>query len=162
MADTVEEQLVAYLKDAHALEKMSLAMTDAAAKASRDDELRRLFEHHHEETEEHERLIRQRLEAHGEGPSALKDIGGRITAAIKGLESMLPDDSPGRIARDGFVQEETEIASYELLRRVAHLAGDEETADVATRILENERQTADRIAGTFDRAAQLSLQRAIA
>ncbi len=42
MARTPQEQLRAYLKDAHALEQMSL-ITQAAAKASKDPELRRLF-----------------------------------------------------------------------------------------------------------------------
>ena len=61
MAESIQEQLVTYLKDAHALEQMSLQMTQAAAKATDDPQLHDLFEHHHEETQEHERLIRQRL-----------------------------------------------------------------------------------------------------
>jgi len=55
------------------------------------------------------------------------------------------------------VQEHTEIASYELLERVATQAGDSETADVARRIRDNERETAEKLAGMWDRAAQLSL-----
>jgi ferritin-like metal-binding protein YciE len=160
MAETAQDQLVAYLKDAHAMEELSLKMTEAAAKAANDPEMRQLFEHHHQETEEHERLIRSRLEAHGEGTSTMKDMGARMGALTKGITSMVPDDTPGRLARDGFVQEETEIASYELLRRVAELAGDSETASVATRILQNEQQTAQKIAGMWDRAARLSLQAA--
>ena len=157
MAKTPQEQLRAYLKDAHALEQMSLQMTQAAAKASKDSELRRLFEHHHEETQEHERLIRQRIEAHGDSTSTIKDIGARVAAMAKGVAATLPPDTPGRLVRDGYVQEHTEIASYELLERVATQAGDTETADVARRIRENERETAEKLAGTWDRAAQLSL-----
>jgi hypothetical protein len=61
-----------YLKDAHALEQTSLQMTDAAAKAADDPQLRELFEHHHEETQEHERLVRahrgsRREYVHAEG-----------------------------------------------------------------------------------------------
>ena len=157
MAKTPQEQLRAYLKDAHALEQMSLQMTQAAAKASKDPELRQLFEHHHEETQEHERLIRQRIEAHGDSTSTIKDIGARVAAMAKGMAASLPPDTPGRLVRDGYVQEHTEIASYELLERVATQAGDRETADVARRIRENERETAEKLAGTWDRAAQLSL-----
>jgi ferritin-like metal-binding protein YciE len=160
MAETAEDQLVAYLKDAHALEQMSLKMTEKAAKQSPDEEMRRIFAHHHEETENHERMIRERIEAHGESPSMIKDMSARMAALGKGLSAALPEDTPGRLARDGYVQEETEIASYELLRRVAQRAGDIQTMDVATQILENERQTADRIAGTFDRAVELSLKEA--
>lgn len=160
MADKTHAQLLAYLKDAHALEQMSLTMTAAAAKAAKDPTLRALFQRHHEETQEHERLIRERIEAHGEKTSTLKDVGGRVTALAKGVAAMVPSDTPGRLARDGYVQEHTEIASYELLRRVAERAGDLHTAEVAQRILENERQTAEKIAGNWDLAADLSLQAA--
>jgi ferritin-like metal-binding protein YciE len=119
-----------------------------------------LFRHHHEETEEHERLIRARIEARGQSPSKPKDIGGRIAAMAKGAEASGPSDSPGRLARDGYVQEHTEVAAYELLCRVADRAGDTETADVARRILENERETAEKIAGTWDKAVDLSLREA--
>jgi ferritin-like metal-binding protein YciE len=160
MAETIEDQLVTYLKDAHALEQMSLQMTQTAAKATDDPQLHELFEHHHQETEEHERLIRERIEAHGESTSKLKDLGGRFAAMSKGMESMLPSDAPGRLARDGYVQEHTEIAAYELLCRVADRAGDTQTADVARRILENERETAEKIAATWGHATDLALREA--
>jgi ferritin-like metal-binding protein YciE len=160
MAQTTQEQLVSYLKDAHALEQMSLQMTQAASKASKDPELRQLFEHHHEETQEHERLIRERIEALGASTSTLKDVGARVTAMAKGMTATVASDTPGRLARDGYVQEHTEIAAYELLARVAQRAGDPQTAEVAQRILANERETANKIAGTWDHAAELSLQAA--
>lgn len=160
MAETIEQQLTSYLKDAHALEQMSLRMTDAAAKATDDPQLRELFEHHHQETGEHERLIRERIEAHGESTSKLKDLGGRFAAMGKGVGAMAASDSPGRLARDGYVREHTEVAAYELLSRAADWAGDAETAAVARRILENERQTAEKIASTWDRATDLWLREA--
>ena len=158
MAESIQDQLIAYLKDAHALEQMSLQMTEAAAKAADDQQL--LFEHHHDETQEHERLVRERIEAHGESTSTLKDIGAKVAAIGKGLTGMAPSDTPGRLARDGYVQEHTEVAAYELLRRVAERAGDAETAEVGRRILENERQTAEKIAGMWDHAVDLSLREA--
>jgi ferritin-like metal-binding protein YciE len=36
MAETIEDRLVTYLRDAHALEQMSLQMTETAAKATDD------------------------------------------------------------------------------------------------------------------------------
>jgi ferritin-like metal-binding protein YciE len=114
----------------------------------------------HDETQEHERLIRERIEAHGESTSKAKDIGGRFAAMAKGAAAMAPADTPGRLARDGYVQEHTEIAAYELLCRVAERAGDTQTAEVGRRILENERQTAEKIAGTWDHATELALREA--
>jgi ferritin-like metal-binding protein YciE len=162
MARTTEEQLRTYLKDAHALEQMSLQMTKAAAKAAGDPQLRQLFEQHHAETQDHERLVRERIAAHGESTSTIKDLGAKLAALAKGVAATLPADTPGRVVRDGYVQEHTEIAAYELLQRVATRAGDNETADIARRILENERQTAEKLAATWDRAAELSLTAATA
>jgi ferritin-like metal-binding protein YciE len=162
MADSPQDYVKKQLKNAHSLEQMSLQMTQAAAKAADDPALRQLFDHHHQETEEHERLIRERLEAHGESPSMIQDVGARVAAIAKGTSAMLPDDTPGRLVRDGYVQEQTEIASYELLRRVADRAGDTQTAQVASRILQDERHTADELAANFDHAAELSLRAAVA
>jgi ferritin-like metal-binding protein YciE len=81
-----------------------------------------------------------------------------MASMAKGMAATVPADTPGRLVRDGYVQEHTEVASYELLERVATQAGDTETADVARRIRDNERETADKLAGTWDRAAQLSLR----
>lgn len=84
MAESIQQQLVRYLKDAHGLEQLSLQMTEAAAKATDDPQLHDIFEHHHQETQEHEQLIRERIEAHGESTSALKDLSGRFVAIGKG------------------------------------------------------------------------------
>jgi ferritin-like metal-binding protein YciE len=157
MAKSTQEKLVSYLKDTHALEQMSLQMTQAAAKATKDPQMHQLFQHHHEETKEHERLIRQRIEAHGEAVSKAKGVGGRVAALAKGAGAMVASDTPGRLARDGYVQEHTEIAAYELLCRVAEGAGDTETVAVGQQILENERQTAEKIADSWDHAVELSL-----
>jgi ferritin-like metal-binding protein YciE len=67
-------------------------------------------------------------------------------------------ESPGRNARDGFATEHLEIASYELLRRVAEKAGDEETARVAQDIIAEEQKMADLIADNWDTFAELSLK----
>jgi ferritin-like metal-binding protein YciE len=158
--DKMRDQMVAYLKDAHALEQMSLTMTATSAKAAKDPVLRAVFEHHHEETQQHERLVRERIEAYGEKTSTIKDVGARVAALAKGAAAMVPGDTAGRLARDGYVQEHTEIASYELLRRVADRVGDRETADVAERILANERETAEKLSATWDHAADLSLRAA--
>jgi ferritin-like metal-binding protein YciE len=78
----------------------------------------------------------------------------------KGVEAAGPSDSDGRLVRDGYVQEQTEIAAYELLCRVAERSGDTQTAEVSRRILDNERQTADKLRGTRDHATDLALREA--
>ena len=51
-----------------------------------------------------------------------------------------------------------EIASYELLSRIAQKAGDEETSSAAREIIEEERAMARLIEQNWDKFAELSLQ----
>jgi ferritin-like metal-binding protein YciE len=66
-------------------------------------------------------------------------------------------EQPGRDARDGYVTEHVEIATYELLERMARHAGDMDTAQVARENLADEERMARIIAGSWDKVAQLSL-----
>ena len=68
------------------------------------------------------------------------------------------DASTGRSARDAYTTEHLEIASYELLRRVAERAGDEETAAACREIREQERAMANYIEENWDVFAELSLR----
>ena len=71
---------------------------------------------------------------------------------------MIRGESAGRNARDAYATEHLEIASYELLRRVAERAGDEETARACVDILEQERAMATYIEQNWDRFAEQSLR----
>jgi ferritin-like metal-binding protein YciE len=54
-----------------------------------------------------------------------------------------------------------ETGAYELLTRVARRAGDEETAAVAERILAEDRAAVERVASTWDTAAELALRETV-
>ena len=58
-------------------------------------------------------------------------------------------DTPGKLAAHAYSYEHLEIASYELLARVAGFAGDTDTVAVAERILADEQRMADRLEGTL-------------
>src|SRR5207248_8411986 len=60
-------------------------------------------------------------------------------------------DTPGKLVAHAYSYEHLELGGYELLRRVAERASDEETADVARRIAAEEEQMAGRLAANFDR-----------
>ena len=83
---------------------------------------------------------------------------GILQALAKMPLDMVRGEKAGRNARDGFATEHMEIASYELLRRIAEKAGDEETARVASEIIGEEKKMADVIAGNWDKFAELSLK----
>jgi ferritin-like metal-binding protein YciE len=102
--------------------------------------------------------MRERLEAHGESPSMVREAGGVLGALMKSVVDMTRGEKAGRNARDGYATEAMEIASYELLERVARKAGDEETAEAARLNRADEEQMAKEIRQNWDKFAELSLQ----
>jgi hypothetical protein len=70
----IQEQLVKYLTDAHSIEVQALVQMKAAPRMAGTEELARMYEQHERETEDHKRLIEERLEAHGTSPSKIKDV----------------------------------------------------------------------------------------
>ncbi len=157
MADTLDEQLIKYLTDAHSIEEQALPQMKAAPNIAKDEGIAQIFRDHHEETERQEQAVRERLEAHGASPSRLKDAVMKAGGAGFALFAKSQPDSTGKLVTHALSYEHLELASYELLTRVAERAGDTETAEVARRIREEERSMADRLEASFDAAVDASL-----
>ena len=155
---TLDEQLTKYLTDAHSIEEQALVQMRAAPDMARDPQLEQIFRQHLDETERQEELIRQRLEAHDAKPSKLKETVMKAGGAAFGLFAESQPDTPGKLTAHAFSYENLELASYELLARVAERAGDSETAEVARRIRDEESAMAGRLAESFDRAVDASLR----
>ena len=156
--DKLKEKLVEYVEDAHAMEQSVSTMLESMISTTDDPEIRSMLEHHKQETEEHERRLRERLDALGAGTSTRKQAQTIATALMKGVGDMARTDKPGKNARDGFVTEHMEIAAYELLERLAKKAGDPETAEVARQNREEDEAMADRLAEHWDTFAEASLR----
>jgi ferritin-like metal-binding protein YciE len=154
----LQSQLIKYLTDAHSIERQALVQMKAAPGMAGDPEIAAAFEQHRTETEEHERLVDERLSALDASPSKVKDIAGAVTGMGFGLFAKLQPDTPGKLVAHAFSYEHMELAAYDMLARVADRAGDAETAEVARRIEEQERAMAERVAGLFDRAVETSLR----
>ncbi len=151
------EQVTKYLADAHAVEGQALELLGKAEAIAGDSALASLYTRHRAETEEHQRLVRERLDALGAEPSLVKDLAMRAGALNWGAFFQAQPDTPGKLAAFAFAFEHLEIGGYEQLRHVAERAGDGETAALVLGILENERATAVRIAERFDEAVGSSL-----
>lgn len=151
-----DAKLGAYLADAHAIEQQALQLLRAAPKLLVDDELKQDFANHLRETEEHERLVRGRLEARGEEPSTAKDAALRVGGMQVGAFFAAQPDTNAKLSGFAFAFEHLEIAAYELLERVARRAGDDATAATARRILGEERAAAEKLAASWDLAASPS------
>jgi ferritin-like metal-binding protein YciE len=154
----IDEQLTKYLTDAHSIEEQALVQMRMAPRIAGDPELAQIFRDHIAETEDHERRIRERLQAHAASPSTVKGIVMKAGGIGFALFAKSQPDTPGKLVAHAYSYEHLELASYELLARVADRAGDNETAEAARAIREQERAMSDRLAGTFDRAAEASLR----
>jgi ferritin-like metal-binding protein YciE len=156
----LKEQLVKHIGEAHAMEQNVIRMLDSMIATTEDPEIVAALRLHRVESEEHRDRMAKRLEAHGESPSVVKDVGGIMGALMKGVVDIARGEKAGRNARDGYATEHMEIASYELLERVARKAGDEETAEAAAQNRADEERMAKLIEDRWDRFAELSLEEA--
>lgn len=157
--DTLEDQLTKYLTDLHSIEQQALVQMKLAPRIAGDREIAQAFEAHLPETQEHERLVVERLEAHGESPSRLKDFAGTITGAGFGAFAAANPDTPGKLVAHAFSYEHMEEAGYRVLGLLAERVGDQDTAAVAQRIGGQERGMAERLERLFDRAADAALHK---
>jgi ferritin-like metal-binding protein YciE len=155
---TVNEELVKHIDEAHAMEQNVLRMLDGMISTTDDPDILRELEHHKIETEGHADRMKARLEAHGATPSMVKQAGGILGALAKMPLDMIRGEKAGRNARDGFATEHMEIASYELLKRVAQRANDDETVAACDEIIAQEKAFAETIAANWDKFADLSLR----
>ncbi len=152
-----DEQLVKYLADVHSIELQALAQLRAAPRIAGDERLSRAFEEHLVETEDQERRVRERLEALGGKPSKLKDAAGAAGGWAMVAFAASQPDTPGKLAMHAYSYEHMELAAYELLKRLAERAGDEETARMAAAIATEEARMAERLEQSFDAAVEASL-----
>ena len=161
-AEDVEKDLVKYLRDAHALEAQALQLLETGPQLAGLEALAEVFREHLEQTREHQRLVDERLAAHGARPSRFQAGALRAGALNLGTFFKAQPDTPAKLAGFAYAFEALEVGAYELLTRVAQRAGDEVTAGVAKRILADERAAAERVAGTWDAAAEAGLETTVA
>ncbi|MEA2303851.1 MAG: hypothetical protein QOH43_1131 [Solirubrobacteraceae bacterium] len=154
---SLQEKLGDYVEDALAMEQGVLRMLDEMIGQIDDGQIRGEFERHREETTRHEQRLRERLDAMGRGSSTVKELGGVVTALLKGMADIPKTDKPKRFARDAYATEHMEIAAYELLERFARRAGDEATVVVARDNRADEEAMARRIGERWDRFVDLTI-----
>src|ERR687890_1718697 len=156
--DKLQQKLADYVEDAHAMEQNDLQMLDSIISTTDDPEVREMVQGHKRETEEHERRLRQRLDAMGRGTSTRKQAQAVGAALLKGVGDVARGDKAGKNARDGYTAEHMEIAAYQLLESLAKRAGDTETAEIARQNRSDEEHMARRIDQSWDRTLDLTLE----
>jgi ferritin-like metal-binding protein YciE len=156
--DALQQKLIDYIEDAHAMEQSVSRMLDSMMSTTDDPEITEMLRHHKEETERHEQRLRERLDALGAGTSTRKQAQTIATALMKGAADQVRGDQAGKNARDGYVSEHMEIAAYQLLERLAERAGDTETAEIARQNRADDEEMARRIDQSWGRTLELTLQ----
>ena len=154
---SINDQLVKHIDEAIAMEENVKRMLDGMIQTSDDPQVIDLLEHHKLETEQHSQRLRRRLTAHGASPSLVREATGIVGALAKLPLDLVRGEKAGRNARDGYATEHMEIAAYQLLERIAKLAGDEETAEVARQNRVEEEAMARKLDEHWDHFAELSL-----
>ena len=156
--NSLQDQLIKYLTDVHAIEQQALAQLRGAPKLADDAALSDAFARHLTETEQHERLVRERLEQLGASPATVKDLAGALTGKGFAAFAAAQPDTPGKLVAHAFSYEHMEQATYELLALLAKRMEDRRTAELAERIGAQEREMGMRLEGLFDRAVEASLR----
>jgi ferritin-like metal-binding protein YciE len=158
MARDIGEQLTKYLTDAHSIEVQALAQLKTAPDLAGAPALAEAFRAHLAETEGHERRTRELLERRDARPSKVKDavmgVGGKGFL----LFARLQPDTPGKLFAHALSYEGLEFASYELLRRVALRAGDEDVVQAARTIAGEERAMMETLDANVDAAVTAALE----
>ena len=154
-----DDKLVNYIQDAYAMEHAGIETLQRHAEQAKDfPNLQDKIVEHLAQTREHRDRLGQCLKSHGQEPSGVKTtISTWAGAAVGALSGMRPD-LMAMNARDEYVNEHFEIASYALLMAMARAYGDEQTVDAARRNLQDEVAMSDWLAAHIAEIGLLSLQ----
>jgi len=157
-ADTeLQAKLIEHLQDAHAMEQGVLRSLDALIATSFSRVIIEALKQHKMQTEQHAERLRSRLEELGHHASGVEDLQTVGAALIKGVGDQMRSDKPFKNARDAYMTEYMEVATYEMLERMATLLGDTQTAQIAQLNRSDELWMAEQIAANWDRFVDLTL-----
>lgn len=136
-----------YLEDAIAAEKSFETQLEGFAKEAALPEVQSMFEQHATETRMQYEMLTSRLEALGGSTSTIKSFLAHLFNWAPKV-AQAGHEAEERTTQDlmmAFAVENAEVAMYEALFVAAETAGDTETAALARRIQEQERETADKV-----------------
>ena len=155
--DKLQQKLVDYIEDAHAMEQNVSTMLTSMISTTDDPQIDEMLKHHKEETERQEQRLRERLDALGAGTSTRKQAQTIAAALIKGATDVVRGDQAGKNARDAYTTEHMEIAAYQLLERLAEKASDQQTSEVARQNRAEEEAMSKKIDESWERFLDLTL-----
>ncbi|GAC1454865.1 MAG: hypothetical protein PVSMB4_15430 [Ktedonobacterales bacterium] len=155
----LQEKLVKYIEDAYALETQIVETLQKHVEQAQDfPNVQAKIRQHLAETEQHRQRMADRLAAYNKKPSAIKGALSSVMGNTVGVVSGTRTDVLAMNARDEYVTEHLEIASYTLLITTARAFGDEQTVRACELNLRDEIAMQQWLAQHLPEAALLSLQ----
>lgn len=160
-----QRKVVQYLTEARATEDALIRVLQSQAAMTPHGSYRSIVESHLRETREHSRRVGERLQQLGQGANPVASVVGfwesllGQTLALSKTPFDLIRGTGGeekvlKNAKDACATEALEIATYTALERLARSVGDEETAELAVSIREDEEHTLDRIMHELPKLAE--------
>lgn len=157
---TPQENLLDWLRDAHAMEQQAEKMLKAQSERLENyPQIKARIDEHIEETLGQQQLIDECLTRLGGSASTLKDVGGKLMAFGQAVGGSLMSDEVIKGAMAGYVFENMEVASYTVLIAAAKAAGDAETQAACEKILPQEVAMAQWLLEHLPELTQAFLQR---
>ncbi|GHA87030.1 ferritin-like domain-containing protein [Modicisalibacter luteus] len=156
----IEKHLIEWLRDAHAMEQQAEQMMKGQkSRIENYPEVVMQLEKHIQETQNQAKQLESCMARYDEGPSAVKDMSGRMTAMGQAISGLFTGDEivKGCLAWHTF--EQFEISSYNVLIQTAEAAGDVETKRICEAILKEEEAMADWLKNNTPMVVQQYLQR---
>ncbi len=137
------ELLIAWLRDAYAMEKSLVpVLEDHAKDAAGSPEVRARLEQHATETRNHINLVEQCLHQLGEEPSTIKNTVAKVMGAVQSVASSAFHDDVVKNALQDFGTENFEIACYRALIEGAKALQKDEVVRICEQILKEEQAMA--------------------
>jgi ferritin-like metal-binding protein YciE len=133
------EQLIAWLQDAHAMEQsLEQVLTRHSAAAAEHPEVQQRLEEHLDETRRHREHVAECLETLGASPSTIKSAAGGFMGAMQGMSTGVFQDELIKNALADYAMEHFEIGCYMSLIAAAEEAGHQQIARTCGEILREE------------------------
>jgi ferritin-like metal-binding protein YciE len=154
--DMPQQQIVRYLSEARASEDALVRALQSQIVMTPDGSYRALLQAHLEQTREHSARVGERVQQLGEGSNSLRvvvgvweDLLGQSLALSKTPFDLLRGTSCAekvlKNAKDVCATEALEIATYTAIEQLARRASDDQTAELAASIREDEEQMLESI-----------------
>jgi ferritin-like metal-binding protein YciE len=153
---TSQQKIVQYLSEARASEHALVRVLQSQIAMTPSGSYRSALDTHLGETRRHAQRVSDRLESldHGSNPLIVvvgfwEDVVGQAVALSKAPFDLLRgsggEEKVLKNAKDTCATEALEIATYTAIERLARSVGDDETADLAQRILADEEKMLARV-----------------